>query len=137
MDLLGEDPKFSMNEESKGRIYSRSSVSPPQYVGRDALISDSIITEGCEIYGTVIRSVLSNDVVVEEGAVVTDSVIMANTHIGKDAKINYAILDENITVETGATVGEAKETAKGIAVIGNGCTVDAGTTVEAGAMISE
>ena len=137
MDLLGEDPKFSMNEESKGRIYSRSSVSPPQYVGRDAVISDSIITEGCEIYGTVIRSVLSNDVVVEEGAVVTDSVIMANTHIGKDAKINYAILDENITVETGATVGEAKETAKGIAVIGNGCTVEAGSTVEAGAMISE
>ena len=137
MDLLGEDPKFPMNEESKGRIYSRPSVSPPQYVGRDAVISDSIITEGCEIYGTVIRSVLSNDVVVEEGAVVTDSVIMANTHIGKDAKINYAILDENITVETGATVGEAKETAKGIAVIGNGCTVEAGSTVEAGAMISE
>ena len=137
MDLLGEDPRFSMNEESKGRIYSRSSVSPPQYVGRDAVISDSIITEGCEIYGTVIRSVLSHDVVVEEGAVVMDSVIMANTHIGKDATVNYAILDENITVEPGATVGEAKETAKGIAVIGNGCTVEAGKTVEAGAMISE
>ena len=137
MDLLGEDPKFSMNEESKGRIYSRSSVSPPQYVGRDAVISDSIITEGCEIYGTVIRSVLSHDVVVEEGAIVMDSVVMASTYIGKDATVNYAILDENITVEPGATVGEAKETAKGIAVIGNGCTVEAGKTVEAGAMISE
>ena len=137
MDLLGENPSFSMNEETKGRIYSRSSVSPPQYVGRDAVISDSIITEGCEVYGTVIRSVLSHDVVVEAGAVVKDSVIMANTYIGKDATVNYSILDENITVETGAEVGEAKETAKGIAVIGNGCTVKAGKKIEAGAMISE
>ena len=137
MDLLGDDPAFSMNDETKGKIYSRSSVSPPQFVGSGAVISNSIITEGCKINGTVINSVLSHGVTVEAGAVVKDSVIMANTYIGKDASVDYSILDENITVEGGAKVGESKETAKGIAVIGNGLKVAAGETVEAGAMIQE
>ncbi len=137
MDLLGENPEFSMNDETRGKIYSRSSVSPPQFVGEGAVISNSIITEGCKINGTVINSVLSHGVTVEAGATVKDSVIMANTYIGKDAVVEYSILDENITVEGGAKVGEPKETAKGIAVIGNGLKVLAGETVEAGAMIQE
>ena len=86
---------------------------------------------------TDIYNVMIEDYRLTPGAVVKDSVIMANTYIGKDATVNYSILDENITVETGAEVGEAKETAKGIAVIGNGCTVEAGKKIEAGAMISE
>ena len=137
MDLLGAEPAFSLNEESRGRIYSRSSVSPPQYVGSGAMISNSIITEGCKIHGTVINSVLSHGVIVEAGAIVRDSVVMANTYIGKDASVNFSILDENITVETGAKIGESKDTAKGLAVIGNGCKIAAGTTVAAGEMISE
>jgi len=137
MDLLGDNPEFSMNEESKGKIFSRTTVSPPQFVGKGAMILNSIITDGCKINGTVINSVLSSGVTVEAGAVVKDSVIMANTYIGKDATVDYSILDENITVEADAKVGESKESAKGIAVIGNGITVAAGTTVEAGAMIQE
>ncbi len=137
MDLLGENPEFSMNDETRGKIYSRSSVSPPQFVGSGAVISNSIITEGCKINGTVINSVLSHGVTVEAGATVKDSVIMANTYIGKDATVEYSILDENITVEGGAKIGESKDTAKGIAVIGNGLKVSAGETVESGAMIQE
>ncbi len=137
MDLIGENPAFSMNEETKGRIFSRSSVSPPQFVGNDAVISDSIVTEGCKIYGTVINSVLSHGVTVETGAVVKDSVVMANTYIGKDATVNFAILDESITVEEGAKIGADKESAKGLAVIGKGVTVAAGKAVADGEMVSE
>ncbi len=137
MDLLGEQPAFSLNEESGGRIYSRSSVSPPQYVGADAVISNSIITEGCEIYGTVQNSVLTHGVVVEAGAVVRDSVIMADTRIGKGARVEYSILDENIMVGEGAAVGAEKETTAELAVIGNGCSVAPGAKIAPGDMISE
>ncbi len=137
MDLLGEQPAFSLNEEGGGRIYSRSSVSPPQYVGADAVISNSIVTEGCKIYGTVQNSVLSHGVIVEEGAVVRDSVIMADTHIGKNARVEYSILDENITVGEGAVIGAEKETTAELAVLGNGCSVAAGAKVAPGDMLSE
>ncbi|MBQ6614364.1 MAG: glucose-1-phosphate adenylyltransferase [Clostridia bacterium] len=137
MDLIGSNPAFSMNEETRGKIYSRSSVSPPQFVGDEGVAKDSIITEGCKIYGTVINSVLSHGVTVEVGATVKDSVIMANTYIGKDATVDFAILDENITVEEGAKVGAPKESAKGLAVIGKNVTVAKGKTVADGEMISE
>ncbi|MBQ9429376.1 MAG: glucose-1-phosphate adenylyltransferase [Clostridia bacterium] len=137
MDLLGAKPAFSLNDESRGRIYSRSSVSAPQYVGDGAVISNSIITEGCEIYGTVINSVLSHGVTVEAGAVVRDSVIMADTFIGKDASVTYSILDENITVGQGACIGAEKADGVGIAVIGNGHHIEAGQTIAAGEMISD
>ncbi|MBR5539087.1 MAG: glucose-1-phosphate adenylyltransferase [Clostridia bacterium] len=137
MDLIGDEPAFSMNEESRGRIFSRSSVSPPQFVGADAKITDSIITEGCKIHGTVINSVLSHGVTVETGAVVKDSVIMADTYIGKNATVEFAILDERITVEEGAKVGAPKEKAKGLAVIGKDITIAEGKTVADGEMISE
>ena len=137
MDLIGSAPAFSMNEESRGKIYSRSSVSPPQFVGDEGVVADSIITEGCKIYGTVENSVLSHGVTVEVGAVVKDSVIMANTYIGKNATVNFSILDENITVEEGVKVGAPKESAKGLAVIGKNVTVAEGKTVADGEMISE
>lgn len=137
MDLIGDEPAFSMNEEGRGRIFSRSSVSPPQFVGSDAKISDSIITEGCKIHGTVINSVLSHGVTVEVGAVVKDSVIMADTYVGKNATVNFAILDERITIEEGAKVGAPKENAKGLAVIGKDVSIAAGKTVADGEMISE
>ena len=137
MDLIGDEPAFSMNEEGRGRIFSRSSVSPPQFVGADAKVSDSIITEGCKIHGTVINSVLSHGVTVETGAVVKDSVIMADTYIGKDVTVDFAILDERITLEEGAKVGAPKESAKGLAVIGKDVTVAAGKIVADGEMISE
>lgn len=137
MDLIGDEPAFSMNEEGRGRIFSRSSVSPPQFVGADAKVSDSIITEGCKIHGTVINSVLSHGVTVETGAVVKDSVIMADTYIGKDVTVDFAILDERITLEEGAKVGAPKESAKGLAVIGKDVTVAAGKIVAGGEMISE
>ena len=137
MDLIGSTPAFSMNEESKGRIFSRSSVSPPQFVGEGAVVTDSIITEGCKIYGTVINSVLSHGVTVEVGAVVKDSVIMANTYVGKDATVNFAILDENITIGEGAKIGAEKSEAKGLAVIGKNVTVADGKEIADGEMISE
>ena len=136
MDLLGEDPAFSVTDEA-WRIYSRHGAEAPQYVGKDAVIENSSITAGCEILGTVRNSVLGPGVIVEAGAVVEDSVIMNDVVIGKGAKVTYSILDANVTIGDGAVVGENKATAAGIAVIGADAKIANGAVIEAGAMISE
>jgi glucose-1-phosphate adenylyltransferase len=87
-------------------ILSRTAGRPPQYISPTGSIKNTLITEGCEIYGKVENSILSVGVIVEEGAVVRDSVIMENVRICKNAVVDYAILDENTVVEEGATVGE-------------------------------
>ncbi len=136
MDLLGERPAFSMTDEA-WRIYSRHGAEAPQYVGRDATVENSSITAGCEILGAVRNSVLGPGVVVEEGAVVEDSVIMNDVYIGKGTKVTYSILDAGVKLGADVTVGEARGAGVEIAVIGADVKVPDGTKVAPGAMISE
>ena len=136
MDLLGEKPELNLGDES-WRIYARHQALAPQFVGKDAVIENSSITEGCEIYGTVRNCVVGAGVKVEKGAVVTDCVLMGDAVIGEDAVVSYAIIDTGVTIGQGAVIGENKATAKGIAVIGEDITIQAGAHVEAGAMIPE
>ena len=133
MDLLGEKPVFDIGDD-EWRIRSRTAAEPPQYVGPDAEIRDSIITEGCVIEGTVIHSVLSSGVTVEKGAVVKDSVLMSGTAVGAGARVNFAILDENVTVGEGCAVGADRERASDVTVIGARTMLSAETVVPAGSI---
>ena len=136
MDMLGEKPVLSLRDE-KWRIYSRHEASSPQFIGSDAVVCNSSITEGCEIYGTVRNSVLGIGVTVEEGAVVENSVLLSGTSVEAGATVQYAILDENVTVGKNATVGSADAGSNNIAVVGAGIRIADGASIAAGAMISE
>jgi len=90
-------------------ILSKSAGRPPHFVAPTGSIKNTLITEGCEIYGSVENSILSVGVIVEEGAVVKDSVIMENARIGKDSIVDYAILDEDTIVSDNSVAGESRE----------------------------
>ena len=134
MDMLGDDPELCLNDES-WRIFSRHYSQPPQYVGKHAIVANSVITEGCEIYGTVKNCVLGAGVKIMHGAYVKDSVIMDNVVIGEGATVNYSIIDTDAHIGAGSRVGVAKDEGVEIAVIGTGIKVDDGMVVEDGAMI--
>ncbi|MBO5939462.1 MAG: glucose-1-phosphate adenylyltransferase [Clostridia bacterium] len=136
MDLLGETPKLDLRDE-EWRIYSRHETHAPQFVGESAVVDNSSITEGCEIYGTVRNSVLGAGVCVQKGAVVSNSVIMDNVMIEKDAKINYAIIDEETTIGAGASIGSEQKKAKGITVIAAGLSIPEHAVVGDNEMISD
>ena len=74
MDLLGKTPNFNLYDRS-WRIFFRNNPLPPHFIGNGGSVANSIVTEGCEIYGTVSDSVLFNSVKVGKGATVKDSVI--------------------------------------------------------------
>lgn len=135
MDLLGSKPVFDINDES-WRIYSRNTAKPPQYIGEDAVTDNSLISEGCEIYGTVINSVISPGVLMEKGAVVKDSVIMGDSTVKAGSSILYSIIDENAVIGKDCSVGSDSEKAKKITVIGAGTVLPDGYTVETGKIIS-
>ena len=136
MDLLGDDPAFSLLDEA-WRIYSRHAAQPPQYIAKGAVVENASVTAGCQIFGTVKNSVLGANVYVGKGAVVEDSVIMNDTVIEDGATVRYAILDEKVTVGKKATVGASHESGAEIAVVGADVTVKAGEVVAPGAMLSE
>ena len=135
MDLLGAEPALNIKDES-WRIYSRHEAHAPQYVGADAVIDNSSVTEGCEIYGTVRNSVLGAGVKVMPGASVIDAVIMDDCVIGEGATVTYSILDSGVNIGNGASIGKARKDACGITVIGTGISVPDGFVLADGKMIS-
>lgn len=122
MDLIGDDPVISLADQDF-RIYSKNTARSPQYVGKSAVVDNSLISEGCRIYGTVINSVVSGGVVVEEGAIVKDSVVMEDVIVKKDARVYTAIIDSDTIVESGATVGIENASKDDIALIASGSVI--------------
>ncbi|MDY6003867.1 MAG: glucose-1-phosphate adenylyltransferase [Bacilli bacterium] len=109
MDLLGENGK-NLNDILAGNIiYSEDTNSHPQFVGKDAVIKDALINQGATIYGTVKHSVLSNEVVINEGAEIINSVLMPGVKVGKDAKVYNAMVGPNSVIEDGQVVGDLND----------------------------
>ena len=139
LDLL--NPKVDLDLDDDGwKVYSRSPVAPPHYVGTNSKIESSMITEGCEIEGSIDFSVLFANVTVEEGAKVDYSIVMPGTVIKKGAVVQYSIVAENAVIDEGAVVGERPENMAnvedwGVAVVGNGVHIGKGAQVEPKAMV--
>ena len=108
MDLIGEHPAFDLFYGGS-RILARSEAVSPQFIGEHGEIKDSIVSQGCRVFGSVSHSVLSPGVVIEEGATVTDSVLMSGARVGRGATVTRAILDEYVSVAEGATLGTSRK----------------------------
>ncbi|MDY4898676.1 MAG: glucose-1-phosphate adenylyltransferase [Eubacteriales bacterium] len=135
MDMLGDPPKLELGGDS-WRIFSRHYCQPPQYIGGHAIVENSVITEGCEIYGTVKNCVLGAGVRVMHGAYVKDSVIMDDVTVGEGATVNYSIIDSQSVIGAGARVGAPRSNGTEIAVVGSGVHIPSGSEVFPGDMIS-
>ena len=139
MDLLNPNVPLDLSDD-QWRIYARNPVMPPHYVAKDAHVQNSLVAEGCNVYGEIDFAVLFAGVYVAPGAVVKDSIVMPGARIEEGARVQYAIVAENSVVGAGAVVGERPEDMEnkddwGVAVIGPGCNIAPGTVVPPKAMI--
>lgn len=141
LDLL--NPKANLDLSDKNwRIYAKTPASPPHYISDNAVVQNSMISEGSRVFGEVDYSILFNDVVVEEGAVVKYSIVMPGTVVKKGAVVQYSMVAENSVIEAGAVVGASPEEMTdrdewGVAVVGAGVTVHEGARVAPKAMVDE
>ncbi len=138
MDLLAPHSGIDPYDPS-WPIYARTPVRPPHITGDHAKISHSLVTGGCEVYGTVENSVLFHSVTVEEGADVQYSILMPGAVVKAGAKVHYAIVAENAVVEAGATVGAPPDGSEdwGIAVVASGLDIGENAVVAPKAMVRE
>ncbi len=104
MDLLKNDNELNLFD-TNWRIYSSAYIQPPQYIGSEAKIKNSLIGEGCKIRGTVENSVIFPGVQIAKGAVVSDTVVMENTNINGDAAISRSIVGNRCEIESKCKVG--------------------------------
>jgi glucose-1-phosphate adenylyltransferase len=137
-DLISALPIFNLYNR-EWPIFSQQLNSPPAKFVRDAkgnlgTTIDSIVSLGTLISGGPLeRSVIGSWCVVDSGATVVDSVVFDRVRVGADAVIRRAILDKDVVISAGATVGVDHDndrargftvTESGITVVGKGVHVD-------------
>lgn len=105
MDLLGEDSEFRL-DKSEWPMHTNRYVSRPALFRRTLSPSPiaSMVHETCENEGSVKHSVLFRGVHIGKGSMIANSVIMPEAQIGRNVKIEYAIIGENAIIRDGAVI---------------------------------
>ncbi|MBO4693589.1 MAG: glucose-1-phosphate adenylyltransferase [Clostridia bacterium] len=140
LDLL--NPKINLNlSDPNWRIYSRAGAFPPHYISDSATVENSLVTDGCEVYGNLDYSILFENVMVEEGASVEYSLVMPGAIIKRGAKVRYSIIAENAVIGENAEVGALPESVSpdefGISVVGDNIEVGRNAQIGPKTMITD
>lgn len=146
MELLDEKTGVELSDPD-WKIFSRNPALPPHYLSPESSIRNIYITEGCEVFGTVEHSVLFEGVEVEEGAVIRDSILMPGAHIGRNVRVEKAIIGPNCEICEGAYIGSSGEQANdefcntkicsgGITLVGANIVVDKNVEIKELAMVT-
>ena len=87
-----------------GTIYTKvKDEAPAKYLAK-AVVKNSIVANGCIIEGTVENSVLFRSVVVERGAAVRNSILVQNTRIGSNARLDHVLCDKDVRISAGRSL---------------------------------
>jgi glucose-1-phosphate adenylyltransferase len=138
MDQLSEKSTLDMNDRS-WIIHTRSEERPPAWFSRGAIVSNSLVTDGCVIHSGahIESSVLSPGVVVKQGAIIRDSVLLTDTVVESGASIERTIIDKRVHIAKNSIVGGFLPKAEPVVtMIGKNSTVPEEFKIEPGAEIA-
>lgn len=120
MDLLSDESELDL-EDDDWHWYAKNPNMPAHYVADSSNVKNSLINEGCMVYGGVNSTILFFGVTVGKGSVVNDSVIMPNVKIGENVQINRAVIGEGSIIGDGAIIGSSDS--EEITLIGDNRTI--------------
>ena len=115
MDLLKADNDVKLFQND-WKLYTETASTPSQYIGAEAKLTDSLISEGCVILGEVEHSVIFPGVKIGRNVRVVDSIIMEDCVLEDNVIVNKSILLTGVTVMANNVVGNGAD----IAVIDEG-----------------
>ena len=119
------------------KIYSRNSGMTGHKISADAVVENSMITDGCRIGGDVKHSILFAGVKVEPGAKVEDAVIMGGSVIKAGAVVEHCIIAENVVIGEHAKVGAMPDgETNGVATVGSGVFIGDNAKIGPNAMVN-
>lgn len=126
MDLVSVNPVFNLYNRH-WPIRGAAENLPPAKFAQGGLAQESIVGAGSILSAATVRnSVLSANVMVDDGATVEGSVLMPGVRIGRGAVVRRAILDKNVMVSEGEIIGVDSERDRSRFAISNGGVVTVG-----------
>ncbi|MBQ6543685.1 MAG: glucose-1-phosphate adenylyltransferase subunit GlgD [Clostridia bacterium] len=100
LDLLNPEVRNALFTPEKP-IYTKTSDKVPAKYGITAKAVNSLIADGCKVYGEVENCILFRGVTVSKGAKIKNSIIMQDTFIGENAAVEYVITDKDVNIGAG------------------------------------
>lgn len=107
MDLIKRRDEFNISDKT-WKVYYRHEGKLPQFIGDSAQVTDSMISDGTIVLGTVHESIVSSGVSIGKNAKVQGSIIMQNAVIEEGATVINSIIAEGTVVKSGVTVGHSE-----------------------------
>lgn len=130
MDLITPDPLLNLYDRNWPIQTFSPPIPPPKFVldmpGRRGFATNSIVCPGSIISGgEAHRSIIGTRSTIRSFAVVEDSILFDDVVIGRGAKVRRAILDKNVVVPEGFSIGLDHELdlSRGLTISTNGLTI--------------
>jgi len=138
MDLIVDLPDLNLyNPDNEVRTVFQGY--PPVKLGPKAQISRALVCNGAIVNGTLINSIISPRVFIEEDAVVKNSIIFEDTTIGRGSSIDKSIIDKQVWISRGCRIGEGDDympnneepeyLKSGITLVGKGARIPSDVTI--------
>lgn len=108
MDLLSTNNEVKLFD-NKWKLYTDTAVRPAQYVGENAKLENSIISEGCIIMGEVVNSIIFPGVHIAENSRIVNSIVMEDCIIEENVIVNKSILLQNVHVKPNNVIGNGQD----------------------------
>ncbi len=109
MELLNDQKLLKELIYDEPTIYTTTHNSRPVLYGKSAKVTNSIIANGSTINGKVKNSIISRDVVIEEGATVENSIIFTHTIVKKGVHLKNVVSDKRVVFQARKEVQGTEE----------------------------
>ncbi len=125
MDLLSADNDVHLFADD-WKIYTDNEARPSQYIGPQAKLENSIVTEGCVIYGEIVNCIVFPGAYIGHNTRIENSIIMENVVIEDNVIISKSIILEDAKIKSHNAIGDGKE----IVVVDRGKVVESNAKME-------
>ncbi len=79
-------------------VYTKVRNSAPTYYSPEAKVKNSLIADGCEIFGEVENSIIFRGTKIGKGSIVKNCILFQDTYTGENVKLNCVIADKNVVI---------------------------------------
>ena len=104
MELVDDSPPRVLDDR-EWPVFTHHTQLPPAQIRADARVEAAVLSPGCKVAGSVLRSVLSNGCRVGRGSLVRDSVLLPGAQVGDGCVLDRVVVDSNCEVRPRTSLG--------------------------------